>query len=1765
MSGTRTWCRPMSVGRSPSDGITPVMPGYALGTCIHRSDRYRLYEAMSVAHGPVVVRVHASPLPSERDLAATRHAAALGTRLNAVDGVLAHLDLVPSGRDLALVTAFVDGARPLRSAVGGGETLVGLCRLGASVATVLGALHRVGLVYCALSPDSVLVDSSGRAHFVDLGRATDVEAETSPLFDPVRLGAALTYMSPEQTGRVNRAVDARSDLYCLGVVLFELVAGAPPFTDPSPRSLAHAHIARRPPRLDERRPGCPVLLADLVDRLLRKHPEDRYATATAVADDLDAIADDLAAGRTPSFALGHNDVAPRLRLSDVLFGRDAGLAALRGVLDGAVAGGRELAFVSGYSGICKSSLVNDLHRPVAAVDGWFATGKFDLYRRDLPYAAFIQAAGELVRQVLTLPETELDALSARLTDELRASAAALGELIPDLALLIGEQEPPGDVSPAEAQRRLEAGIRTLVRVVASVDHPLVLFIDDVQWSDLASLRLLDALIDDVAASALLVIVAWRDNEVGPGHHAWDFVQRHRAQAVDLVLEPLGVDDVTEWLAASLHEQADAVKDLARLTHDKTLGNPFFVRQFLRDLVSDDVLRIGESGMWSWDAAAIERRGASDNVGDVVSRHVGRLPSGVRQVLLAASCVGPEFDLDSVAGIVGGARDDAVDHLHAALRAGLILPRDDAYEYASDRAAGINPRFAFLHDRVQEVAHESMRPDARAAAHLALARRGMTEGDRDPARADELAVDVASHLSAGISALDEPEERFAAAGWLVSGAVRAKAVMATETAQGFLDHADALLPDDRWIMQPDLARRLHTEAADVAYIEGRFADIDRHAAPVLAHTTDPLERMPIHNIHIGIGVAQNRWAEATRYAIDVLAEEYGIALPFTPTLATVAAEIAKLRWQLRRWSIDDLRGLAPMSDQLVDASMSLLMKTATNAYWASPNLVPLIGLTMVRQSIRHGNSGLSAYGYVLNGLVDSAVLFEAERGQKFGELAMEVLDRYGARHLVGKTALVHHGFIRHGVEPMATCGRSVLEAFHEAHAAGDIENAAYCAMAALYTAVVSGEQLPALTERLTPYVAAIRASGHEQTIYGTSVWLQAVDNLTADVVEPELRGEHIDFERRLAELLGSERGNAIPQGVCAAGFLAFLLDDDERAERHLGLLFANIRNTPGQAYLMPCLGMYAVLLTRKRAAGRASPGDRAKLVAVTRLLQRRAKTNPGDHRPFLDLIAAERAAGAGHLDAAARFLDAGASAAASGFAYLEGLALERAAGLHEARGHAETARHLLGRAVAVWQRYGATARLRLLGHDPTAPPQLDSSIDVDTLLDTAAAVSREIEVDSVVAKVLRLAIESAGANRATLLLQRDGRLAVRAAAAVSDQGTFDLQAPGPTGAAPTGWPARLVDYVARTGADLIVPDASADPRFERDPYVRQHRVRSVLCAPLHRAGELTGVLYLENSLGADVFTARHLTLARTIVGQAAIAIENAGLYERQREMATAFSRFVPRAFLEQLERSSVVDVELGDAVAADVTILFSDLHDFTAISERLSPADNFELLNSYLAAMDPPVHTNGGFIDKYVGDAVMALFVDAADGAVAAAVGMTKSLRRFNADRKGPRLGMSIGLHAGPVVLGTIGSVQRMDTTVIGDTVNTASRLELLSRPYGAAVLLSGAVRDRLRDPGRFTFRAGGRVRAKGKREPVTVHEVLEARGEEMVGLVAALPSFSAGLSAWYAGDFAVAKACFAEAVDIAPVDRLAGDYLHRIGDLTNAPPDWDGVDHRESK
>ena len=553
--------------------------------------------------------------------------------------------------------------------------------LGVSIASALSSVHRAGLVYGALSPDSVLIDRSGAAYLADLERVSDVEAETSPLL--LRPGRDGPHVFVARADRSRESCCRRAERPVLprprSVRTGDRVAALHRFVTTGPGPCAH-----RPPATPPRNslPGCATLVVDLVDRLLCKHPEDRYATAAAVADDLRAIADDIAAGRTP----GVPARASRRRTSTAALrrvvrarqraGRASRCACERG------SGRTELAFVSGFSGIGKSRLVNELQRPVAAADGWFATGKFDLYRRTSRTRRSSKRLGSsFVRCSRSRPSSSTRS-STRLTEEMRASAAALTELIPDLQLVIGEQVPPGEVSPAEAQRRLEAGIGTLVRVVLSVEHPLVLFIDDLQWSDLASLRLLDVLIAEVAASALLVIVAWRDNEVGPGHLAWDFVQRNGGRAVSLVLEPLGVDDVTNWVAVSLHEKTDVVKDLARLTHDKTLGNPFFVRQFLQDLMTDDLLRVDASGTWSWDDTAVDRRSVSENVGILVSRQVARLPSGVREILQAASCVGPEFDLDSVVSIVGGDRDAAVSGLHAALRSGLVLPCDDTYQYAS---------------------------------------------------------------------------------------------------------------------------------------------------------------------------------------------------------------------------------------------------------------------------------------------------------------------------------------------------------------------------------------------------------------------------------------------------------------------------------------------------------------------------------------------------------------------------------------------------------------------------------------------------------------------------------------------------------------------------------------------------------------------------------------------------------------------------------------------------------------------------------------------------------------------------------------------------------------------------------------------------------------------------------------------------------------------------------------------------------------------------
>ena len=1727
---------------------------------------------------PVRVRLYRSVYPSAGQVAARRHAVQVGQLLADLPGVLVQRAVVPVGYDLALVTDAPELDELDRWLQGSPAPSVrDRLRVATTLAEALTQVHGRGVTHNALSPALIGVDASLSTRIGGFDRAMSLRSEAS---GAAQLAASLTYLSPEQTGRMNRPVDNRSDLYSLGAIIFHLFAGRPPFTETDALALVHAHVARPAPQLANVVAGVPAALDEIVGTLLKKDPDRRYQTAAGLAHDL-ALVEAVGDHGRP-VVLRSADVSDQLVMGEHLYGREDEVRHLAQALMESSTGARGAIWVAGYSGVGKSSLVHELEPMVVERFGWFAEGKFDLYQRNVPYVGWVGALQAAVRQILVLPDRELTMIREAIASNLGVGAAALTSLCPDLTSVIGVQPEPDAATPLEAQARLAQAVSRFVATLATAGRPLVLFLDDLQWADLASLRLLEAVLTDRGDAALLVVGAWRENEITSDHPV-RWLQRKLDDAgtsiETLLLAPLELAHVTAIVADAVQDGSSLTSALSALIHEKTGGNPFFVRQFLQSMHRDGALVFDRSSLsWTWDLDVVKGRAITDNVAELLSGRFGALSGATLESLQAASVVGTTFHLSDVVRLTNHDFLTSARALDEALNEQLITPLDEQYRYVLqivrtevDEPSEVDPGYSFLHDRVRQAALDTLDPVRRQGLHLAQARAlEVVDGP------DDAVIEVASHLCEAVNLLDDLDERLAAANTMVRAARRAKSTMAVATATRYLDAGIALLPANGWTEQYALSLALYTEAADVASIDGRYDDVATTTDLVLSHVTDALDRVPIHNILIGVGVARADYQRATQYALDVLASDFGVDIPRHPKMARVAIELAKCRATIGRRDTTDLLGLAPMVDPKSVAVMGILMKTATNAYWAEPNLVPIIAARMIRISVARGNDALSAYGYALYAMVTGGVLGAEETGYQFGQLSMDLLERWPNRSLSGRTALLWHGFVRHSRDPMRECVTDLFDTYHAALEAGDVENACYCATVGFYAAVFSGRGLATVAERYRGYVETVMLGGQAQTRGALAAWLQAVELLRNPSTRSAVMvGEHVDWVARRAELVSGGDGTAMPTEGSAAGFFAFLMDDMAEAEHNLRLVWEHRDGGPGQVYLGPCFALYAVTILRRRADGDRRPSDRARLARLRHLVTARARHNPHDMEAFRLFVGAETERTEGRpAQAVATYLDAATEAHRRGVTYLEALALDEAGAMESKAGHGDQAAHLVAMASEIWRRYGvpvrATARVERDSPTSEASAQDDSplgALDLRTLLDMMQTISREIEVDGLIQRVLSLVIRNAGAARGVLLLVSDGAVRAVAEGEPDADGSVTVRTGADMERATYLQP--VVDYVVRTSSALLIEDAASHELIRRDRRVASDVQGSILCVPLVQAGSLVGAVYLANPQAARVFTSRQMVVVETICGQAAVTLTNARLYEEQRSQAESFSRFVPRPFLEQLGRQQIGDVGLGDAVKVDVTVAFSDVRGFTELSEGSSAVESFELLNRYLGRMEPAIRRNGGFIDKYFGDGVMSLFINGSDGALAAAIDMNRALEVFNTERPATvPIRMGIGIHAGEVMLGTVGSVDRLDTTVIGDTVNTASRLEGATKDFCGAVLVSRQVLERLTDPGRYLLREVGRITVLGKTEVVEVHEVLAARRARDAETAAdSRATFAEALSHWYVADFASAGRLFRRCLAAAPSDQLAGQYAQRCENYLVQPPvgEWLGVEAMRTK
>src|SRR5580658_4491486 len=1359
-------------------------------------------------------------------------------------------------------------------------------RLAINLATALGHAHRRGLIHKDVKPENVIVDDAECVWLTGFGIASRLPRERQAPAPPEVISGTLAYMSPEQTGRMNRSVDTRSDLYSLGVTLYQMLTGVLPFAGADPLEWVHCHIARQPVAPADRR-AVPEPLSAIVMRLLAKSAEDRYQTAAGLEADLRrCLSEWQSHGRIDPFPLGVDDSPDRLLIPEKLYGREREIEALLAAFDRVVAQGTaELVLVSGYSGVGKSSVVNELHKVLVPPRGLFAAGKFDQYKRDVPYATLAQAFQVLVRQILIKSEAEVDHWRHALLKALEPNGQLIVNLIPEVEFIIGKQPPVTELPPQEARGRFQLVFRRFLGAFARPEHPLALFLDDLQWLDTGTLELLERLITDPDLRHVLLIGAYRDNEVSSSHPLMRTVAAIRdagARAQEIVLAPLGIDDVERLVADALHCGPDSVGPLALLVYEKTGGNPFFTIQLLTTLVEEGLLRFDRrAAAWVWDLDRIRAKRYSDNVVDLMLGKIRRLPHDTQTALQQLACLGNVAEIATLSVVYGYSAEEIHAPLLEAVRTGLILRMEDSY--------------AFLHDRIQEAAY-ALIPDSerRAAVHLRIGR--ILVADTAPGRLDEAIFEIVNQLNRASSLVTTAEEREQLAEFNLLASKRAQASSAYVSALNYLTTGAALLTSDSWQRRRELCFTLELARAHCELASGTIAEAEERLRSLSMRAVTTGERVAVACVQVDLYQGIDRSDEAVAVGLRALGY-LGINLPERPTEADARHAYNGILTRVGARAIEDLVNLPLMSDPDSLAAMDLLIRVAVAGhFFDSYHLFEVAVCTAVSLGLERGHSDASCIAYVQLGTLAGPHFGQFDAGYRFGRLGCELVERQGLQRFQART-FETFGFVVPWTQHVRKAREFLFRGFDLASRTGEISYAGYACGQLNTNYLMAGDPLIEAQEQAEHGLAFARKVGFgaiEGWILGQLGLIRCLRGLTTRF------GSFDDAVFRESDLERDLAGNpalALPEcwyyirKLQARFFSGEYMDALQAASRAQPML----RNTVSLLEIVE-YHFYDALChaaVHESASLEDREYHRARLTAHLEKLDTWGLHCPENFANRAALAGAEVARIEGReLDAERLYERAISSARAAGLVHNEAVADELAGRFYLARNLEAAGYAYLGSARNCYHRWGAHGKVRQLDERyprlreertpassaTIAPPV--GQLDVETVVKASQAISSEMVLPKLIEKLVRIAVENAGAERGLLILFRRGEPRIEAGAATG-QGKIEV-AVRQTAIAPSDLPQSVLHYVIRTHAAVLLDDASASDVYSKDEYVMQRHPKSVLCLPIVKQSKLVGALYVENNLTPCAFTADRVTVLQLLASQAAISLENASLYSAAKE-------------------------------------------------------------------------------------------------------------------------------------------------------------------------------------------------------------------------------------------------------------------------------------------
>ncbi|MBD2465085.1 AAA family ATPase [Oscillatoria sp. FACHB-1407] len=1533
--------------------------GYNVVEAICEGTNTVLYRAFRASEqDSVMIKTLKTEHSSLEALAQLRHEFQILRSLQ-LAGVLKPLALEHYRNGLALI--FADGGeRSLLESVGALPlTLNQFLKIAIQLTEAIAQLHQHHILHKDIKPQNLLINpTTGHLKLINFEFATpasDDHLSNSQLWEgsapPQLLQGTLAYMAPEQTGRMSQPIDHRTDLYALGVTCYELLTGQLPFATRDALELIHCHIAKTPIPPASLNSAIPPVVSNVVMKLLAKTAGDRYHSALGLKADLETCQAMLqTSGQVSNFAIAELDSRSQFSIPHTLYGRESEVAQLLGSFDRAKQGKTEMVVVSGYSGIGKSSLVYEVQRLIVRQSGYFIAGKFDQFKRNIPYTSFIQAFQTLMRQLLTEDDEQVARWRSHLLQALGSNGQVMIDVIPELERIIGAQPPVPQLDSSEAQNRFNRVFQQFIRVFSQPQNPLVVFFDDLQWADLASLSLIQRIVTDADSQNLLLIGAYRDHEVSPAHpliHTLEQIQQNNVAIQTILLCPLNETHVNQLVADTLHGDRSTVQPFAELLFQKTQGNPFFLTQLLKSLYDDCLVTFDfNQGSWQWNMNTLQQIGITDNVVELMVGQIQKLSAATQTVLKLAACIGDKFTLDGLAIAHQHSSSDTAQDLWEALQAGLVLPLTQTNPLTSDSLSLNSPAiYKFLHDRVQQAAYSLIPDYQKQKTHFNIGQLLLQQATPEERR--ETIFDLVNHLNYGIDLLDSKPQQYELAELNLIAGQKAKAAAAYEPALRYLKLGLRLLPPDSWEERYELTLSLYGTLLETAYLNGDFEHMEQWAGVLLSHAHTAIDKMKVYEVNIQACMAQRKQLEAVNLGLQAL-RLLGMSLPDVPSDRDIQATVTYTATILADQNIEDLINLPLMTQLDKLAAVRMLTSMGSPTYQAAPTLFPLVVCEQVNLSIQYGNSPYSAYGYVCYGVILNGMTQDVELAYQFGKLALNLVERFNTLALKASVFFVAGACTMHGKVHARETLPWLLNGYHSGLENGQFEYGGYAAVQRCLHSYLIGQELARLEPEMKAISDTLAQLKQENTLMWNQIFHQAVLNLlTVSETGCELVGTAFDESQSLPLLEQANDRTGLHYFYLNKLILCYVFGHNQQAIANANQAEQYLDGV--KAFLVvPIFHFYDSLA--QLAIYPAHPPDQQSAL-LERVSCNQAKMQHwAEHAPmnFLHkykLVEAEKAWALGCIVEAMELYDqAIAGARDSGYLQEEALANERAATFYFALRRDKIAKEYLSEAYYGYMRWGAAAKVQaleeqyphLLGqyilgqsqpHDmapqTTSKPLIavrensSETFDLATVIKASHVLSGEIVLDKLLTKFMQIVLENAGAEKGFLLLDKAGELDVAAVGTISVVGVnIDSSGTVIEDAVTSLYPTSIVNYVVRAQESIVLNNAADEGAFTLDPFVRHHRPKSILCTPILHQGKLTGALYLENNVMAGAFTAERLNLLQLLSSQAAIALENARLYADLEDANRTLEVKVKERTLELQDKNLHLQQEIRDRQRAE---------------------------------------------------------------------------------------------------------------------------------------------------------------------------------------------------------------------------------------------------------